>query len=425
MQDHWYRSPDEFAARFEQAGCSVRRLSDATGIPQRTLRRYAAKYKRGSAVVSQSREPLGVPGVSVANDGTATITTLTRASGENVTPDDVLVEHGFDSTAWEVVGYTSNRWHAQTPNGRELFEQSKLVARKRFAAELRPAMPREPGWTSPKPQPCSTTRSRMTLVLGDPHEPLGERAFIEAQIELIREYQPYRIILLGDTADNSPWKRHKKNRRIDCSAQEAIDATYNYLASIRAAAPNAIIQMVYGNHDYWVIDRILETIPQLATLRQPGPGGKQIICLNDWLRLDELHIEAVETQGEYHDVMLQIMPDLVGMHGVKSGPYGGAVKEFDTWEGASVIQGHDHKTAIVAVAKRLADNTDVQRYAISVGTSARRDLGYDHRRNIGQSFVTLTEYDDGEWHPELGVFNPQTQTTTWRNWRYKPQEGLS
>ena len=378
--------------------------------------REGRKYHDGH----DGRTPLGTPAVSINGDH-ATITTLTRATGENVSPEDVLVEHGLDPAEWDVTSYTSNRWHAPTKHGKQQLEQSKLVARRSVLSMVRPAAAREPGWVAPRPKRFQRSKSRLIAVFGDPHCPLEERDFVDAQLAWLREYQPTDVWLMGDAADNSPWKRHKRNRRIDCSPQEALDSTYRYLADIRAAVPDARIRLVYGNHDYWIIDRINEAVPQLATLRRPGENGTQIISLNDWLRLDELRIEANETQGEYHDVTVQIADDLVGLHGVKSGPYGGAVREFDTWEGASVLQGHDHKAAIVLISKRLANNTEVQRVAISVGTSARRDLGYDHKRNVNQAFTTVTMHGSGEWHPELAIFNPQTRSTTWRDWIYTPE----
>lgn len=393
----------------------MKQLAASSGVSLRCLFNWKSKHAN---VGDYLDSPLGRDGVYITGD-TATIVTLTRASGENVTPDEVLKDEGLDPEHWDVVSYTSNKWHAPTATGRELFEQTKLVARRRVESILKPAKSRKAGWIPPKPRLRKRTAKRLIAALGDPHAPLEETDFVEAQCAWLSVYQPDEIYLMGDAADNSPWKRHKKNRRIDCTAQQALDATYAYLSRIRAAAPNARIVLVYGNHDYWIIDRIMETVPQLGTLRRAD--GTQIVSLADWLRLDELHIETVEVQGEYHDHVVQILPDLIGLHGVASGPYGGAVKEFNNWEGASVIQGHDHKGALVLLSKRLPDGGDVQRIAASVGTSARRDLGYDHKRNVCQSFLTITVTDDHTWHPELAIFNPQTRTTTWRDFAYTPK----
>jgi hypothetical protein len=108
------------------------------------------------------------------------------------------------------------------------------------------------------------------------------------------------------------------------------------------------------------------------------------------------------------------------MHGRRTGKHGGAALEIEGWEGTSIGQGHDHKLAVTAITRRLPDNTEVQRWAISAGTMARRNLGYDPRRNVNQGFIVIVVWPDGHWHPEVAAYDPQTMTTTWRDWRYNP-----
>jgi hypothetical protein len=420
VSEKWYTDPIRFWPLYLEAGKSCEELSRRTGVPARTLRRYVPESEPGAGGAMDY--PLGPPRTTITND-LAEITTrpLTRWNGESVTPEEVLEEHGLDAEHWDVVTYTSNRWEGPSGGGGKLlFEQSKLTA-KRKAESIVGIIKKPPGWSPPAPIPVAATRARPTLkvLLADPHAPLQEQDFEEGIIAWCQQHQPDEIYCLGDSADNSPWSRHKQNRRIKVSANEAMQAQYDYFVRLRAACPNARIVVIWGNHDFWIIDRIMEDMPHLGRARSPHTG-RPLIDLPGWLGFDDLNIEEVQATGEYHDGVTQIMPDLVGLHGTKSGPYGGAVKEFDTWESASVVQGHDHKGAIVLISKRLPDGTHVQRVAMSAGSGAGRDLGYDPRHNVGQSFLTITAHQDGQWHPEMAIFNPQTRTTTWRDWRYTP-----
>lgn len=403
--------------------------NDLVFTSESSIRRFISRHSDLShikASISSAQEslkeheklhetPLGQPGISITND-VASITTLTHASGANISPEEVLIEHGLDPEQWDVISYTSNRWEGPTKTGKQQLEQSKLTAKRKKHLLITPAVVREPGPVF-KPKPVKKSGSQVTLILPDPHAPLHEKPLVEASIALIHHIKPNRIICLGDANDNSPFKRHKKNLRIDCEPQECIDATYELLLGWRQAAPNAEFILLPGNHDFWLKDRVLEMIPGLANLRIAGTD-KILIGMELILRLDELGIKYIEAGGEYHDATFLIEPDLIGMHGTKTGQYGGAVSEFSNWEGASVIQGHDHKGAIVLMTKRLADGTEVQRVAMSAGTMARRDLGYDPKRNVNQCFFTITTHEDGQWHPEMAIFNPQTQTTLWRDWSY-------
>lgn len=330
---------------------------------------------------------------------------------------ELLEQHGLDPDEWDYTP-TLNAWETYVDGEHVTLSQIKLVCKRRLAAALMPA--RADGWRPPQPKPAQhVPQPRHIMLLGDPHCPLNEPALTDAAMSLANELQPSEIICLGDAADNSPWKRHKPNPRIDCTPQQALDSTYQWLAQLRAAAPNARIRIIPGNHDWWLLDRIKETLPGLSTLirpRDPSP----VIGMRHLLRLDELHIELEDTLGEYHDATIQIADDLIAMHGTKTGPHGGALKEAAGWEAASIIQGHDHKAAIVAITKRRADDTDTQRYAISAGTMARRDLGYDPARNAAQAFVVITVHNDGRWHPEHAFYDPQTMTTTWRDWKHTP-----
>lgn len=410
----WYTVPGAIENAIREHG-SMRAAAAAHNIHHSTLSKWHRKLTGMLAAESNAtnnatkRERVGarISDTEAVLVGPVGLTSAT----------ELIEQHGLDPAEWDYTP-TLNAWETFVDGEHVTLSQIKLVCRRRLSAALMPA--RSDGWQPS--QPKRTKRAKQPqhmMLLGDPHCPLNEPALTDAAMSLAAELQPAHIICLGDAADNSPWKRHKPNPRIDCTPQEALDSTYQWLAQLRAAAPNARIRIIPGNHDWWILDRIKETLPGLATLTRPGDPSP-VIGMRHLLRLDELHIELEDTIGEYHDATLQLADDLIAMHGTKTGPHGGALKEAAGWESASIIQGHDHKASIVAITKRRADNTETQRYAISAGTMARRDLGYDPARNCAQAFVIITMHDDGRWHPEHAFYDPQTSTTSWRDWKYTP-----
>jgi hypothetical protein len=186
---------------------------------------------------------------------------------------------------------------------------------------------------------------------------------------------------------------------------------------ITDATPGAIRKLLFGNHDYWLEKRVLELFPNLAKLRRKDEELPHL-AISTILRLDDIGWDYFYTEGEYHDVTVEIVPGLVGMHGTRTGKHGGALKEIEKWEGVSVVQGHDHTLGMTAVRYRLPGGRHVQRYGISAGSAAQADLGYDPAHNVGQGFPVLVLWPDGTWGVDFALYDPLTKTTTFRSWRY-------
>jgi hypothetical protein len=202
------------------------------------------------------------------------------------------------------------------------------------------------------------------------------------------------VVCLGDEGDWSPFKRHRPNLRTDTTVSEAVLGTYQGLARWRAAAPDADFDLIPGNHTTWLEQRILEMFPRLAELTLPD-SDEPFISVKQILRLDRLRINYHGTRGEYHDSMIELAPGLILMHGTKTGKHGGSTKEQEGWEGASIIQGHDHHLSLSAINKRTPGGGHTQRYAISAGAMARRDMGYSPKQDVGQGWPVVTIWSDG------------------------------
>jgi len=425
----WYLEPVELYQKWLRHNRSIKQLHRATNVPERTLRRHLSKLRDEYGMIcdpasanrlsdgQSSRIGGENPGCKITDDSAVLIGRPNPMGTASMTPEELFEAHGLDPNSWEY-SPTLNRYDVLTGEGGvTTLSQLKIVAKRRINPETF-VIGIKNGWTPPPARKRrKTTKPEYTFVFPDPHAPLNEPTLTEASVALLEELQPSRVICLGDAGDNSPFGRHRKNPRTDCTVEESVSSTYELLARWRNAAPDAGMDIIPGNHDWWLQCRVMEMFPHLMNLKRPGEDFS-LLNMRSVLALDSLGITLHDRGGEYHDNVINIADDLMGLHGTKTGKHGGAAKEQDGWEGASIVQGHDHKTAMVAITKRLPGGGETQRYAFSAGTMARRDLGYDPKHNCNQSFMVFTIWPDGRWHPEFALYDPQRDDVTWRDWLY-------
>lgn len=364
------------------------------------------------------------PGVTMRGDVAEIVlpkTTNPPAPTELRDDTQVLVDHRLDPERFRIKVYTDNWWDGPSQEGPVRYYQSKVVAELKPMASDFP-ITFEPTWLPPKPR---RLRKPVGPVLvpqfSDPHFPLHEPPLYEASLAWLDEHKDRvkELLIPGDEGDWTPFSRWGKNRRINVSVNDAITGVYGGLAGWRGALPDSPIKMLPGNHTHWLIKRLAERYPDALDIVRPGEDYP-LLSLRSVVNLDSLHIEMLDTEGEYHDVIYEIAPGLVAMHGVMTGEHGGAVKEIKVWEQASVMQGHDHSGQLTVICRRLPGGGYVQHYAVSMMAMCRKDLGYSHKHNVAQGFPVTAVWPDGRFHIDLAFYNPETRETTWRDWRYRP-----
>lgn len=282
-------------------------------------------------------------------------------------------------------------------------------------------MPRPEGWKAPRrPARHVSGQPELVPIISDPHCPFHEPIIIDAFAAWLDEHRPARAYILGDESDLPSLGKYRKNPRMHCTVQECIDSTYDVLAKWRAASPETEMTILAANHTHGRLDGyVLDNAPELHGLSR-AHEEEELLSMPYLLRLDELDISYVEAEGEYHDSTIEIAPGIIAMHGTAAGVHGGAIREIGNWEG-SVIQGHDHKSVLAARIRRRPDNTEVLRWAWSIGAASQRDLGYTAKRDVAQGFGVLTLHSDGRWQPEPASYDPEYNDVTWRSWRYRAE----
>ncbi len=399
----------------------------------RTARECWKNMNAGSAPSSGRMKPAPVeradgemPAGAKATDTHLEIVSVPNPQGtDQVTPEDLIRGLDLKPDEWDYQ-VIPNRWDVfvgRDDDGAPMFttlHQVKVVATRRAEALFKFDVPLN--WQPSLAEPPARDPGQPIIIpiFSDPHAPNYQKELVEASVYWLECFQPERVWCLGDAGNNSPFGRHAVNMRKDLhiSPEEAVWSTTELLARWSNAAPGAVRTLLFGNHDYWLIKRILEVYPRMMEIRRWGET-KPHLAMSTILKLDEIGWSYHETDGEYHDVDIEIVPELVGMHGTLTGkPHGGAVKEMSRWEGVSIIQGHDHTLGMTAIRKRLPNRKHVQRYGICAGSLANADLGYDPAHNIGQGWPVLTLWPDGRWSVDFALYDPVTKSTTWRDWRY-------
>ena len=407
MQREQLRSdPAAFSRALADAG-SITALSDASGIPRTTLNDWRKAHDNptpstvdAQGAFTQSYDVTVSPGTSA---------------------HDMLKQRGLNVDEWQIVSLHVQEAEAVGKGGEPLkLERMRVTVKpKRGAVDVEQIIPR------PERKPWKRRMRRSTTVeqhlfIGDPHAPHHDQGLIEQTAEYAHDHNDSvaSITFLGDTVDNTPFGRHRRIPRMDTiSASDHLQAGHDLLAMIRERAPKADARMLIGNHDHWLTQRVREERPELEFLRYPN-HPRPVLDLANLLQLDAIGVDLVRADGgEYHDSVLQVFPDLIALHGTKTGKHGGAAAEIDAWEGASVIQGHDHKIATVVVVKKLPGGGLRSHLAISAGTTASPDLGYDPRKNVARGILSVWHWPaSGKWTPVHGYWHPRSQVLTLGGW---------
>lgn len=407
----WYHDRDALAGEIERHG-SISAAARAHGCPTPTVGNWARKF--GLKSVHQNA-PIKHRGGAVSVDDTAVITLPAhpKRAGSR-TPEQVLIDHGLDPAEWDVQSYNDNFWEQGGDDGGTL-TQSKVTARRLKPLDVTlPA--RAAGWKPPKPRPRKKpqTGAQTIALFSDAHAPYHDRALESCSLQWLADVKPAAAWDLGDLLDMPTPSRHRTTRGFDATPQEGIDTRYRLDASRVAASPRTTWRVIIGNHDerieHAIVDKIGRHVASISRAGETTPA----LDLGYLLRYDELGIELIRPDGDYHSVTVEIAPGLHARHGTKAGVHGGAVKAIAARD-SSLAQGHAHKLAMMTHVRYDADRKARTIWSLQCPAMCQRDLGYMEDPNTAQGFLTVTLHPDGSWHPEHAVFDEASGRLFWRD----------
>jgi hypothetical protein len=359
--------------------------------------------------------------------------TLSIDDGQHVTSDDpaewgdidtLLQSRGLNVADWVVVRVRVNEW-GENSDGVPL-RQLRVDLLPRSFDTLLPA--RTDGWRPPPAVATIPKRdAELVVFFGDHHAPHHDPDLHAAACAWLRKNKPDRGIICGDILDYDAVSRHRKNPQWKAEAQECTDGAYTLLRGYVQASPNTRWQLLSGNHEDRMRNAVIDNLAGIYGLTQgiapDEERGEAVLSVIHLLRLDELGIEWVGSDGEYAHEQIKISPHLAARHGwiARKGSGASAVATLDALR-YSVFIGHCHRQAMVAHTAYDIDGTPRNLVGVEIGTMARirGGLGYAVNANWQQGFATARLWPDGFFSADLAKF--VDGSLVWANQRYGPLE---
>lgn len=200
------------------------------------------------------------------------------------------------------------------------------------------------------------------------HDTAAMDVFIQAAVKL----QPDKIQILGDFLDLASQGRFAQEASFAQTTQEALNAGHRFLASLRAACPDAKIVVIEGNHDKRMQNFIeANAVAAFGLKRADMPDSWPVMSLPYLLRLDELSIEYVDAYPAAtdwdNDTTRNIHGTKVNSRGSTTSQYVFELPHLNTWAG------HTHRVEVTYRSVIGARGEPVESYSANPGCLCRVD----------------------------------------------------
>lgn len=410
----WWRDREELRTRLEEHGWNAAALARASGAHRTTIAGWAKRH--GIELGSPGPKPPGTERpLDPSSEGE--IASLIEPDSDELTAERLLKRKGLSTEDHRITSITVNQWDAPAEGGGTVpMGQVKVSVTPRTRAEdLLPA--REAGYRPPIRARAFERAVELTYVTSDLHAPYHDEAKHAAQCSLLKAIEPERGIDLGDMLDLPRPSRHRATPGWDAAPQSCIDAAYRVWVDRVAASPSTSWQALLGNHDIRLEVAAREKVAELAGLTR-AEGELPVMDLGYLLRFDELGVELVRPEGEYHAARIVVADGLVAQHGTRSAPKGstGAAKAGEGLT-CSLLQGHDHRQGISTLTRLNEHGEPVTLTHVAVGASCKikGGIGYSPDPAWQNGDAIVVHYPDGGWGVELVRWDGTY--LTWRDYR--------
>lgn len=200
------------------------------------------------------------------------------------------------------------------------------------------------------------------------HDNTAMNVFIQAATQL----QPDKIQILGDFLDLASQGRFAQEASFAQTTQEALNAGHKFLATLRAACPDAEMVIIEGNHDKRMQNFIEANAVSAFGLKRAGlPESWPVMSLPYLLRLDELNVQYVDAYPAATDWDNDTTRNI---HGTKANSRGSTTSQYvfelphlNTWAG------HTHRVEVTYRSVTGARGEAVESYSANPGCLCRVD----------------------------------------------------
>ena len=299
--------------------------------------------------------------------------------------EDLLESAGVDGDSWHVESWSANKW--------ETFSKTEGVVE---LWQLKACLIKKPDWivnpvvTSPaikrKPAKRVTPSKKIKTVLVIPdsqngylydaknqhYEPLHDRRAWDVSIQVAKDMNPDKVVLLGDMLDLAPFSKFSSGPELRHTTQPSLLELHWWLSQLRKACPSQEVKFLEGNHEARIYRAIVDQYAgEFATLTPADdPDGPSLLSVERLLGLDSLDIDYIAPYGKAWWLWDKVMFH----HGttVRSNS-GGTVAAVLKDANHHQVFGHIHRTELAS--KRLHGPNESSRviYAMTPGSLCRTD----------------------------------------------------
>lgn len=263
-------------------------------------------------------------------------------------------------------------------------------------------------------------------------EPIHDERAVSVALAILRDVRPDLVVLVGDNADFVEFGKYRHTAAFAQTTQATIDRLGLLCAELRAAAPEARIAWIAGNHEERMPNYLLDNARAAFGLRQANtPESWPVLSVPGLCHFDRYGIEYLPG---YPASSLWINDRLRVIHGDKVRSGGSTAHGYLANEKVSQVFGHIHRREYAA---RTRDDRDGPKevMAASPGCLARIDGvvpstkgGTDLdgrpilRTEDWQQGLAVIEYEDGD-----GRFTYENVAIHegWARWRGRDYYGNS
>jgi metallophosphoesterase superfamily enzyme len=257
-------------------------------------------------------------------------------------------------------------------------------------------------------------------------EPIHDESAIAVALAVIEEMNPDQVVMVGDNLDFAELGKYLTAAPFKQMLQASIDRATMLCAQMRAAAPNAKITWIAGNHEARMA-RYIQTNAEAAFGITRGKAndelreGWPVMSVPFLCRMDEFGVDYLPG---YPESAHYLNSNLVVVHGDKVVSNNSTTKKYLDNERISVIYGHIHRNELAYRTYRT-DGGPRTIMAASPGCLCRVDGAVPSTKSGMDEFGRPILQGAENWQQGLGVvtYQPFGQGNEWFNyepmWIYK------
>ena len=231
-------------------------------------------------------------------------------------------------------------------------------------------------------------------------EPYHDRLAWDLAIQMAKEIQPHKIVLLGDMLDLPEWSdKFIRSPEFNFVTQPALVELVWWLGKLKLAAPNAEIFYLEGNHEKRMNLLIQKNFPMAYNLKQVG-NDIPVLSIPFLLGLDKLNIKYI---GEYPDGELWLNDNLSIVHGaIAKATSGATAKAMVDESRCSVIFGHIHRRELVCKTQN-SNRGKICYTAFTPGCICRIDgtVPGSKSKSNWQQGLAIVHYEEGNGYFDI------------------------